>query len=79
VLVNNAASKGNSTEDFLLPLEDYKFSSWNEVIKGNLTTMFLLSKIIGNIMKKQNYGSIIQIASIYDVITPKNEIYKDPL
>lgn len=76
VLINNAASKGNSIKDFLLPFEDYKLSTWNSIIEGNLTSMFLMSKGIGKIMKNQNYGSIIQIASIYGVTTPKNDVYE---
>jgi NAD(P)-dependent dehydrogenase (short-subunit alcohol dehydrogenase family) len=77
VLHNNAASKGRSTEDFLKPFEEYKLSTWNDVMDANLSSMFLMTKAVGSIMKKQNYGNIIQTASIYGVVTPDKEIYKN--
>jgi NAD(P)-dependent dehydrogenase (short-subunit alcohol dehydrogenase family) len=76
VLHNNAATKGKSIEEFLKPFEDYKLSTWNDVMNGNLTSMFLMAQAVGKIMKKQKYGNIIQTASIYGVITPDKNIYK---
>jgi len=76
VLHNNAATKTNSISDFLKPFEDYKLSTWNDVMSGNLSSMFLMSKAVGKIMKKQKYGSIIQTASIYGVTTPDKDLYK---
>ena len=64
---NNAATKGNSIEDFLKPFEQYKLATWNNVINGNLSSMFIMTKLVGKYMKKQNYGNIIQTASIYGV------------
>ena len=76
VLHNNAATKGSSTEEFLKPFEEYKLSTWNEVMNGNLTSMFLTTQAVGQIMKEQNNGSIIQTASIYGVVTPDKGMYK---
>lgn len=76
VLHNNAATKTNSVDEFLKPFEDYKLSTWNDVMNGNLSSMFLMSKAVGKIMKKQKYGSIIQTASIYGVVVPDKELYR---
>ena len=77
ILFNNAATKGKSLEDFLKPYEEYNYDTWKEILDGNLSSMFLMTKAVGNIMKKQNFGNIIQVASIYGIVTPKIEIYKD--
>ena len=77
VLFNNAATKGRSLDEFLKPFEEYNFDTWKEILDGNLSSMFLTTKAVGNIMKKQNFGNIIQVASIYGIVTPKKEIYKD--
>ena len=76
VLHNNAASKGSSLEKFLTPYEDYQLATWDEVMSGNLTSMFLMSREVIKFMKKQKSGSIIQTASIYGVVSPKKEIYE---
>ena len=77
VLHNNAATKGNSIEEFLKPFEQYKLATWNNVINGNLSSMFIMTKLVGKYMKKQNYGNIIQTASIYGVIPPDKNIYRN--
>ena len=77
VLFNNAATKGSSLEEFLKPYEEYSYDTWKEILEGNLSSMFLMTKAVGNLMKKQNFGNIIQVASIYGIVTPKKEIYKD--
>lgn len=77
VLFNNAATKGKSLEEFLKPFEDYNYDTWKEILDGNLSSMFLTTKAVGNIMKGQKFGNIIQISSIYAIIAPKKEIYRD--
>ena len=75
VLHNNAATKGNSLEQFFESYEDYKLSTWQKILDGNLTSMFLMSQAVGKIMKKQKKGSIIQTSSIYGVTNPDKKIY----
>ncbi len=77
VLFNNAATKGKSLEEFLKPFEDYNYNTWKEILEGNLSSMFLTTKAVGKIMKEQKFGNIIQISSIYAIVTPKKEIYKN--
>jgi len=75
VLHNNAATKGNSLEKFFDSYEDYNLSTWQKIMDGNLTSMFLMSQAVGKIMKKQKKGSIIQTSSIYGVTNPDKKIY----
>lgn len=42
---------------------------WDEILKVNLRGPFLLCKEAGNIMKRQGYGRIVNIASLFGVIT----------
>lgn len=44
-------------------------TDWDEIIRVNLRGPFLISKEVGIIMKKNRYGRIINIASIFGVIT----------
>mgnify|MGYP001615757540 CR=1 FL=1 len=49
---------------------------WDEVIRVNLRGPFILSKEVANIMKKNRYGRIVNIASIFSVITrEKRAVY----
>jgi 3-oxoacyl-[acyl-carrier protein] reductase len=62
VLVNNAAihpkNKGDKFE-----VEDTSTEHWNEVLAVNMTAPFLLCRAILPIMRKQNWGRIINISS----------------
>jgi len=58
ILVNNAGiTKGNS---FL----DYTDEDWKNTLKINLDVPYKLCQFVGNIMKKQGSGSIINITSL---------------
>ena len=59
ILVNNAGTSAisPSTE---MPLED-----WKKVIDVNLTGVFICARVVARKMIEQDYGKIINIASIY--------------
>ena len=59
ILVNNAGIAGRT-----LPLTDLEESDWNEVIGVNLTGVFLCCKAVIRPMIAQDYGRIVNIASI---------------
>ncbi len=42
----------------------------------NLGCYFLVSQLFGKYFKKQGYGNIINIGSIYGVVAPKFDIYE---
>ena len=74
VLVNNAIypeiGKIKKTK-----FEDFPLDIWKKGIDVNLTGMFLCSQQIGEIMKKQKNGVIINISSIYGIKGPDQRIY----
>ena len=59
ILVNNAGIAGRT-----LPLTDLAESDWDAVIGVNLTGVFLCCKAVIRPMIAQNYGRIVNIASI---------------
>lgn len=63
VCINNA---GINRIDHLW---DIKTDDWDSVMKVNLRGPFLLSREIGNIMKNNRSGRIVNIASILGIIT----------
>ena len=74
VLVNNAIypeiGKIKKTK-----FEDFPLDIWKKGIDVNLTGMFLCSQQIGEIMKRQKNGVIINISSIYGIKGPDQRIY----
>jgi len=74
VLINNAMFKENKKE-LTLEFENYPLSSWNKVFSVNMTGMFLCCQEVGKIMKKQKFGNIINISSIYGNVAADQRIY----
>jgi len=77
VLINNAAidSPPSASSSENGPFEDYPVSSWDKVIDVNLKGVFLTSQIFGSEMAKNNGGSIINISSIYGLVSPDQNLY----
>lgn len=73
VLVNGAAAK---SPNFFEPLEDYYIEDWHSVLDSNLTSMFLCTQGVLKQMQIQNYGTIINIGSIYGEVGPDARIYE---
>jgi len=59
ILVNNAGIAGANA-----PTVDYPVDEWERVIRVNLTSQFLTCRAVAPHMVKQNYGRIVNIASI---------------
>jgi len=78
ILVNNAAidAPPNSTEQETGPFETYPESSWEVMMDVNLKGVFLCCQILGGQMAKTHGGSIINIASIYGILSPDQRIYE---
>jgi NAD(P)-dependent dehydrogenase (short-subunit alcohol dehydrogenase family) len=76
ILVNNAgittqsrsANYGASFANF--PLED-----WQQILDVNLTGTYIGCQVIGSQMAKQRAGSIINMASLYGVVSPHHRMY----
>lgn len=67
ILVNNAAV-GRSDQTLI----DESLEEWNAIIGTNLTGTFLMMKHVGRIMIEQNYGKIINLASMSGLIVNRN-------
>lgn len=77
ILHNNAAGKSKDLNKFFADYEEYEIDQWKEIMSTNLDGMFIVSKHVGNIMKKQKKGgSIIQTSSIYGIMAPDQRIYE---
>jgi NAD(P)-dependent dehydrogenase (short-subunit alcohol dehydrogenase family) len=78
VLVNNAAidSPPSSPKEENGPFEEYPELSWDKVIDVNLKGVYLCCQVFGSAMAKSNNGSIINISSIYGLLSPDQSIYK---
>jgi len=62
ILVNCA---GSSRDSGVLDMND---EDWDFTINTDLTSVFKMTRSFGNIMKKNNYGRIINIASMYGLV-----------
>lgn len=78
VLINNAAidSPPSSPPEENGPFEDYPEASWDKVINVNLKGTYLCCQVFGAAMANAGKGSIINIASIYGVLSPDQSIYE---
>jgi len=74
VLINNAAYQGTD-EIRTTPFEKLLLKDWNKAVSVNLTGIFLLCQQVGEIMKKQRQGNIINIGSTYGLVAPDQRIY----
>ncbi len=68
ILVNNSGATWGA------PSLEYPRSGWDKVINTNLTGPWLCMQKAARIMSKQNYGRIINIASIASFVGAKPEI-----
>lgn len=78
VLVNNAAidSPPSAPPEENGPFEDYPEASWDKVVDVNLKGVYLCCQVFGAAMAKAGKGSIINIASIYGVLSPDQSLYE---
>lgn len=77
ILVNNAGidSKpdGDATQN--APFEAYPQKFWDEIIDVNLTGVMLTSQVVGSRMADVGRGSIINVGSMYGMVSPNQALY----
>ncbi len=78
ILINNAAidAPPNADEHDTGPFESYPDLSWDVMMNVNLKGMFLCCQVIGGYMAKTIGGSVINISSIYGMLSPDQRIYE---
>lgn len=73
-LVNNAYPKNDAYGNHFFEIN---YPDFIENLNLNLGGYFLASQQFANFFKSQGHGNIINMSSIYGVIPPKFDIYKD--
>lgn len=78
VLVNNAGidSPPSAPVSENGPFEDFPEESLDRVMDVNIKGVFLCCQVFGGAMAKNGKGSIINIGSIYGVLSPQQDIYE---
>jgi len=74
VLINNAYPYN---KHYGRVYEDIEFKDWRENVDMHLNGYFNVTHKVSKVMMKQKQGNIINIASIYGVLGPHFDIYKD--
>jgi NAD(P)-dependent dehydrogenase (short-subunit alcohol dehydrogenase family) len=76
ILLNNAAFTTESrSANYGAPFPDFPLEDWNQILGVNLTGTFLGCQMIGRQMLQQGSGSIINVASLYGVVSPNHRMY----
>ncbi len=69
ILVNNAGIA------VFTPFEKRKLAEFDKVLRVNVKGVFLCSQIVAKQMIKQKAGNIVNISSIYGIVSPDPRIY----
>ena len=69
ILVNNAGTS------FTAPLLCHDEKEWRKVVSTNLDSLFFMAKATIPHMRDQNWGRIINIASVYSTLAMNNDYY----
>lgn len=76
ILINNAGFTNQSrSANFDASFENFPLEDWNAIMNVNLTGTFLGCQVIGKQMLQQGKGAIINMASLYGVVSPNHRIY----
>jgi NAD(P)-dependent dehydrogenase (short-subunit alcohol dehydrogenase family) len=77
ILINNAGldTQPTAPPEVSGPFEQFPPEVFREVIDVNITGTFLCCQVVGGAMAKEGQGSIINIGSIYGMLSPVQGIY----
>lgn len=77
-LINNAAldSPPDAPAEENGPFESYPAASWDKVTEVNVKGVFLCCQVVGGEMASAGRGSIVNVCSIYGVVSPDQRIYE---
>jgi NAD(P)-dependent dehydrogenase (short-subunit alcohol dehydrogenase family) len=78
LLVNNAAldSPPDAPAEEVGPFEAYPEASFDEVMDVNVKGTFLCCQAIGGAMARAGRGSIVNVSSIYGLLSPVQDLYE---
>jgi NAD(P)-dependent dehydrogenase (short-subunit alcohol dehydrogenase family) len=77
LLVNNAGldSPPDAPAEDVGPFESYPEEAFDAVLSVNLKGAFLCSQAIGGAMAKEGRGSIVNVSSVYGLLSPVPDLY----
>jgi NAD(P)-dependent dehydrogenase (short-subunit alcohol dehydrogenase family) len=77
-LINNAAldSPPDAPAEENGPFETYPEESWDRVMQVNAKGVFLCAQVFGGAMAEAGRGSIVNVGSIYGVVSPDQSLYE---
>jgi NAD(P)-dependent dehydrogenase (short-subunit alcohol dehydrogenase family) len=77
-LINNAAldSPPNAPINENGPFETYPEDSWDKIMEVNAKGVLLMCQVVGGAMAEKKRGSIVNICSIYGIVSPDQRIYE---
>jgi len=77
LLVNNAGldSPPDAPAEEVGPFETYPEASFDAVLDVNVKGAFLCCQVIGGAMAREERGSIINVSSIYGLLSPVQDLY----
>jgi NAD(P)-dependent dehydrogenase (short-subunit alcohol dehydrogenase family) len=77
-LINNAAldSPPDAPPEENGPFETYPERSWDRIMEVNAKGVFLCCQVVGARMAEAGRGSIINICSIYGLVSPNQALYE---
>ena len=78
LLVNNAAldSPPDAPPEEVGPFESYPESSFDAVLDVNVKGVLLCCQVIGGHMAEAGRGSIVNVSSIYGLLSPQQDVYE---
>ena len=77
LLVNNAGldSPPDAPAEEVGPFETYPEASFDAVLDVNVKGAFLCCQVIGGAMAREERGSIVNVSSIYGLLSPVQDLY----
>ena len=78
LLVNNAGldSPPDAPAEEVGPFETYPEASFDQVMDVNVKGTFLCCQVVGAAMAREGRGSIVNISSIYGLLSPVQDLYE---
>src|SRR5581483_3361829 len=78
LLVNNAAidTPPDAPAEEVGPFETYPETSFDRVMDVNVKGALLCCQVVGGAMAREGRGSIVNISSIYGLLSPQQDVYE---
>jgi 3-oxoacyl-[acyl-carrier protein] reductase len=65
ILVNNA---GINTLKHRVPIDQFPLEEWERIVRVDMTGLYLVSRAVSGVMRSQEYGRIVNIASVVGLV-----------